>query len=176
MQSLINLIAGNRFARIALGATLGIGILILLFSPDKNPSSLSPTRLPPTSPRPELTELNTEERSNAIKYRTGATDALPIRVTSFMTSTGIDTDISIFIDPLDPTETVRFEITGLSYANPNTDPTANPNITAYEESFIRGLSLMRNAGLTPSRLIFIYSDIDYIRNTAQSWVNYLELL
>ncbi len=175
MKSLIKLLQTNRFARIALGATIGIGILVLILSSSNSPTS-SPTRIQSGSTRPELESLNQTQRQDAIKYRTGATDALPIYIKSYSTSVGIETQINIFVRDGDPPESIRFEIYGLSYANPDTDPSVNPNIKAFQESFIHGLKVMRTEGLTPSRMIFLYSDIDYIRKTATNWVNHLGLL
>lgn len=174
MYKLLNLIKTNRFARIALSITIGISILIIILSTKNTPPNQVGNTKPLDNPTPS--HLTKDERSDAIKYRTGNKNVLPIYKKGFMTSTGIDTDINIYISPLDPVETIRFEITGLSYANPNTDPIANPNIVSYQESFIHGLKLMRTEGLTPSRIIFLYSDINYIHQQATDWINHLGLL
>lgn len=176
MKQLVHLLKTNSFARLALGASVGILLLIIIFSASSTPSPVSPTRVPSGSTRPELTSLEPKVREGAADYRENTSDVLPIYFKGFKTSVGIETDINIFVLKGDPKETVRFEIYGLSYLSPSADPAANPNVTAYKESFEHGLKLMRKEGLVPEQMIFLYSDIDYIRTAADSWVKQLNLL
>lgn len=141
----------NKYVRLALGATLGIFVLILIFSPHPG----SKTQLAP-SPNPALA-------------------GLPLHLSSFKTSPGIEVDIDIFRSESDTGNSVHFEVTGLSYANPDSSPFTNPNVTAFKDGYTQGLSLLRTAGVDPATLTFTYSSIPYIQSTAAAWVQKLGL-
>lgn len=172
---LLDLIKTNRFVRIALGATLGIGILILIFSPQPEPTAQQPITQS-KSAQYSLTDFSAEELKQATNYRSSIIGSLPIYHEGLITSTGLTTTINIFVLDSDPDETVRFEVYGLSYLNSDTNPFINPNITAFAESHTLGLELMKKRGIDSSQLIFLYSDIDYIRTTISTWLDHLGLL
>lgn len=178
MHQLINLLKTNPFARFALLATAVVGVLILVFSPRR---SSTPAPIPVSSPlpstiRPELLDLEEQKIRAATEYRQSIEGSLPIYLENFPTSVDINTTINIYYLPSDPNSTVRFEIYGLSYLNSDSSQFTNPNVTAFKESFEKGLSLMRERGLDPDKLIFIYGDKEYVRITADTWVQKLGLL
>ena len=164
----------NKYVRIAIGATLGIFVLILLFSP-KSPSSsntggsttsdirtVSPSSFP-TSP------------TSGSDYVSTISDKLPIHLGAYKRSANIEVDIDIFSTDTRGGSAVYFEIYGLSYANPDSSPFTNPNVSAFKDGYNEGLTLMKNAGIDPTKLTFIYSDIPYIQTTASVWVQKLGL-
>jgi len=175
-HQLITLLKTNPFARLAVGASLGLLVLILFLSPHR-PSSPSPSPAPlPSTTRPEIISLDDQARRAAAAYRPSIEGALPIYEENFNTSVGITTTLHLYILPDDPAETVRFEIYGLSYLNSDSSPFTNPNITAFKESFEHGLQLLKNHGVDPTKLIFIYGDKQYVRETTAAWVTKLGLL
>lgn len=166
----------NRSVQLVLGATLGILILLAIFSPHKN-SSTSPTVAPESSPN-ALSQFNSnfsqfrtrsqlETLSSPFPFKKGQ---IPILVSSYPTSNNIITSLNIYYYPGDPTNTLRFEIYGLKYDN------SEAEITAYRETFAHGLSLMRERGLNPSLYKFIYSRNQSIQSTAATWVLKYKLL
>jgi len=174
-RQLLDLIRTNSFARLALGATVGILILIAIFSSSKDsPSAPLPISTP--TPRTEIANLSQEQRTAALTYKQSIESNLPIYQEGFVTSTGIVTTLNLYSYPDDPEETVRFEIYGLSYLNSDPSPFTNPNVTAFQESFNYGLSLLKERGIDPKKLIFIYGDKEYVRTTIESWIDRLELL
>lgn len=165
----------NKTVLFVAGISLGILILVVIFSPKRN---VSP---PPSSPplasvyRPELINLGEQKRREAAAYRTSITDRLPIYVEGFKTSVGIKTTINIFSLPSDPVETIHFEIYGPSYLVADASEFTNPNLTAFKESHLHGLELMKDQGIDPQKLIFIYADKEYVRNTTRAWLDKLGL-
>ncbi len=191
MQELLNLIKTNHFVRIALGTTIGISLLIIIFSsstaPPHQPSQTNLSSLITTNPtntqlkytqpnNDDLSSFSPTELTTARSYRNNIAGILPLHKNNFTTSVNIKTDINIYINNNDPIETTRFEISGLSYTNSETNPDINPNITAYRESFNHGLQLLKDNEIVPNRMIFSYSDTNQIQNTAKTWINHLKLL
>lgn len=180
MKQLTTLFKDNKFFRLAVIFGSLFFLLTLVLSPKK--SSQLTASPPPiegateTHNRPELQGLPDNKLKSAADYRSLISDRLPIRLENFATSVGINTTINIYYLPSDPASVLRFEIYGVSYINKDSTPLTNPNIIAFQESFKKGLSLMENVGIDPKQVIFIYSDIEYIRNTAQAWVNEYSLL
>lgn len=176
MLSTVNLkILHNKSVQIAIGVTILILILVLTLSPKK---STAPTSFPlPTSqPRTELINLSQEKRDRSIEYLSLISSRLPIYLDNFRTSVGLTTSIRVYRLLDDEPEVVRLEIYGLSYMNKDElDEKKNPNITAFRESYNQALSLMREIGIDPKQLIFIYGDKEYVRTTAQLWIDALKL-
>lgn len=176
MLSTVNLkILHNKSVQIALGVTILILILVLTLSPKK---STAPTSLPLPTPQPrtELINLSQEKRDRSIEYLSLISSRLPIYLDSFRTSVGLTTSIRVYRLADDEPEVVRLEIYGLSYMNKDElDEKKNPNVTAFRESYNQALSLMREVGIDPKQLIFIYGDKEYVRKTTQIWIDALNL-
>ena len=176
MLSTVNLkILHNKSLQLALGVTVLILILVLTLSPKK---STAPTSLPLPTPqlRTELINLSQEKRDRSIEYLSLISSRLPIYLDNFRTSVGLTTSIRVYRLLDDEPEVVRLEIYGLSYMNKDElDEKKNPNVTAFRESYNQALSLMREVGIDPKQLIFIYGDKEYVRKTAQFWVDTLKL-
>ncbi|HBD02535.1 MAG: hypothetical protein UX38_C0001G0038 [Microgenomates group bacterium GW2011_GWC1_46_16] len=165
----------NKHIRLALGISVGFLILILLLSPHASNPQIVPPPLP--SPfRPELQSLSSTQRSTVAAYRATITDKLPIYQDNISTSVKLKTTLNLYILPSDPAETVRFEIYGVSYLNRDSTEFTNPNLTAFKETFQKGLALLREQGIDPTQLIFIYGDKAYVRETAEFWIKNYQLL
>jgi len=167
----------KKFFVLAGGISLFILILVLVFSPKKN-STLSPA----TSATTALSEivpinLSQEKRNAIIVYTASIKDKLPLREEEFQTSASITTSISISRNDNDPAEIVHLDINGISYINKNElDETKNPNVTAFKESFQKAIEMLESQNIDPKRLIFSYSDRSYVRETANYWIDKLNLL
>jgi len=163
----------NRSVQIGLGIVL-IVVLIAIFSGGNvGNDTLIPT--PSSSSSFQISNLNEEKKAQAEDYRKQISSSLPIYVEDFRTSVGLDTTINIYHLNSDPTESVRLEIYGLSYLNPEVDPVKNPNVVAFKESYLEALRLMAERGIDPSKLIFIYSDRESTTKTINIWLESLNL-
>ncbi len=167
----------NKFALIAVSVSLFILLLVIIFSPKKSvqtaPDSGMTTQSTTTL---ELVDLSQAKRQSAMIYVESIENKLPISLESFATSVKINTSINMYRLSDDPAEIVRLEIYGLSYLNKNElDPIKNPNITAFKESYLKALELLEGKNIDPKKLIFIYGDKDYVRTTANYWVDKLKL-
>lgn len=164
----------NRTVQIVLGATLGILILIAIFSPRKD-SSITPT---PSTPSITASSSNSgyflfRSRSQLDSLRSPfpfQKGQIPILVSSYPTSNNIVTSLNIYHYPGDPNNTLRFEIYGLKYEN------SEAEITSFRETFAHGLSLMEERNLNPSQYKFIYSRNSAIQSAAATWVLKYKLL
>lgn len=165
----------KKFFFIATGITIFILILILVLSPKKNTKLVMPSVTPTPQPRFELADLSKDKKQQATSYLASITKKLPLSIASFPTSVGITTSINIYRLTDDETEIVRLEIYGLSYLNRDTNPKKNPNITAFKESYLKAMELLESKNIDPKKLIFIYGDKEYVRKTAQAWINALKL-
>lgn len=166
----------KKFFLLAGSITILILILVLIFSPQKK-TRPAVTLAPSPQPRTELINLSQEKRERAIEYLTLISPRLPIYQESFRTSVGLTTSIRVYRLADDEPEVVRLEIYGLSYINKDElDVKKNPNVAAFKESYNQALSLMRQIGIDPKQLIFIYGDRQYVRATASYWVDKLHLL
>ncbi len=151
-------------------------IILLLTSPksSNNTTGLPLQDLPQSNQA--LVNLTEEKRTNALDYLDLIGDRLPIYFGDFQTSVGIETIINIYQDDQNK-ELTHLDVTGLSYLNKDElDPSKNGNITAFSESFRKGLSLLVESGIDPKQLIIIHSNIDYIQSAASYWVDKLGLL
>lgn len=168
----------NKFLLTATVISILLLALILVFSSSQKPTlNPTPTSMPKVSnPFSEFSNLTQEKIDNAISYRQLISDRLPIYLPSYKTSTGIETSIIISVHPSEPSLT-RLDITGLSYLNKSElDAKKNPNIQAFQETFTKALQLLREAGIEPKQLLFDYGQADYVRVTANEWVDKLGLL
>lgn len=181
LYQLLNLFKDNKFFRTAVIFGALFLLLVITLSPRKSsapiplPLPSSPPHTLDTQRRPELAGLEEERLRQAADYRALIADRLPIYIEGFKTSVGITTSINLYYLKSDPASTLRFEIYGLSFANNDSTPLANPNMTAFAESYRKGISELKNHGMDPSQFIFIYSDTEYVRNTAASWIKTLRL-
>lgn len=178
LQQFAQKLFSNKFLLIASTITIVILTLVLLLSPKKPPKS---TPLPSTDFSTEigtgtLINLSEEKKKNAKNYLDLISDRLPLYFPNFQTTVGVSTIINIYRDELNQ-EIIHLEITGLSYLNKDElDPTKNGNITAFSESFQKGLALLKESGIDTNQLIIVYSNISYIQTTASYWVDKLGLL
>ncbi len=167
----------NKHVQLALGISLGILVLILLFSPHPaGPASRDDSRALPSPYRPELQSVGDVRRLEASNYRRSVQDQLPIYQDDIQTSVGITTTLNLYFLGSDPPEIVRFEIYGVSYLGRDNSEFTNKNITAFKETFTTGLTLLQDQGIDPTKLIFIYGDKQYVRDTATAWVIKYKLL
>lgn len=179
LKNLTRRLFANKFLLTAISISAVVFFLVLILS---SRSTSSPTTIPEstqsesTSTFSEFTNLTEEKVNQAISYRKLVEDRLPIRMRNFKTSVGIETSIDITIHPTESSLT-RLDITGLSYLNKDElDPKKNPNIQAFKETFSKSLQLLREAGIEPKQLLFSYGEADYVRVTANYWVEQLKLL
>lgn len=151
-------------------------ILILIISPKKNVSpTTSPDPQATSQLRTELVDLSKEKRDQAMIYVATIEDKLPLYLESFETSVGITTSINIYRLDDDEAEVVRLEIYGLSYLNAESDESKNPNVTAFKESYLKAIEMLESQNIDPKRLVFIYGDKQYVRETTQVWLSALNL-
>jgi len=170
----------NKFLLTAVSISAAILFFVLIISSrHSTPTPTTPpdsTQSESTSPFSEFTNLTEEKVNNAVSYRKLIADRLPIYLADFKTKSGIETTIAISIHPTEPSLT-RLDITGLSYLNKDElDPIKNPNVLAFQESFQKALSLLRESGVEPKQLLLSYGEADYVRATATYWVDKLGLL
>lgn len=164
----------NKTVQLVLGISLGILILVTLLSPKR---STTPISSPLATPfRPELISLSDSRRAESATYRASIASQLPIYQDDITTSVGITTTLNIYYLESDPAETLRFEIYGVSYLGRDESEFTNRHITAFKETFSLGLDLLRKKGVDPNKLIFIYGDKEYVRDTATAWVKKYNLL
>lgn len=172
----VNNLFRNKFVLTAVSISVLILLLVLLLTPRKTSQPQTTGATPTPSPRSELADLSKEKRNQAMIYVDSIEKKLPIYLESFPTSAGITTSINLYRLNDDEAEIVRLEIYGLSYLNKNElDPKKNPNITAFKESYLKAIELLEGQNIDPKKLIFIYGDKDYVRETSTYWVDKLKL-
>ncbi|MBP9702199.1 hypothetical protein KBD69_00785 [Candidatus Woesebacteria bacterium] len=167
----------NKFLLTAVSISAAILLIILIIS-SRQPSTTTTLDLNSedsvSNPFAEFTNLTEEKVNNAISYRKIIQDRLPIRMRDFKTTVGISLSIDITTHPTEPSLT-RLDITGLSYLNKDeTDPKKNPNIQAFKEGYAKALQLLKESGIEPKQLIFSYGEADYVRVTANYWVDVID--
>lgn len=178
IQQLAQKLFANKFLLTATAISTIVLFAIIIFSSrdSSTPTPLPSTATPPSSSFSEFTNLTEEKVTNATKYRSLIADRLPIRMRNYQTSVGIETSINITLHPTEPS-LVRLDITGLSYLNKDeVGSTNNPNVTAFAETYTKALQLLRESGIEPKQLLFSYGEADYVRVTANYWVDKLGLL
>ena len=164
----------NKSVQIALGVSLGILVLVLLFSPKKQTSNIdAPASTSLT--RTDLVDLSKEKRNNAMIYVASIEDKLPLYLEGFNTSVDITTSINVYRVKDDEAEVVRLEIYGLSYLNQDANEKTNPNVTAFKESYQKAIEMIEGVNIDPKKLIFIYGDKEYVTKTTQVWIDALKL-
>lgn len=178
LNQLAQRLFANKFLLTAVSISAIVFFIILILTSRK---TNTPTTIPEstqsnkTNPFSEFTNLTEEKVNNATSYRKLIEDRLPIRMQHFVTSAGIETSIDISIHPTEPSLT-RLDITGLSYLNKDElDPKKNPNIQAFKETYSKALQLLRESGIEPKQLLFSYGEADYVRVTANYWLEHLRV-
>lgn len=168
----------NKTVQFVIGLSLGILVLVIILSPKR---TVSPSFPAPSGARqsgvgsPSLLNLGDQKRVEAAKYVESIKSKLPLYQEGFKTSVGLDTTINIYRLETDDPAIVRLEIYGLSYMNKDANPQKNPNVTAFKESYLKGISLLESVNIDPKRLTFVYSDVNYIKNNTQIWLDALKL-
>lgn len=179
LKTLAERLFANKFLLTAFSISTVIFFLVLIVSSRNHPPSSPPpssSQSSATNPFAEFTNLTEEKVNQAISYRELIADRLPIRMRNIETTPGIETSIDISLHPTEPSLT-RLDITGLSYLNKDElDPKKNPNVQAFQETYLRALQLLRESGIEPNQLLFSYGEADYVRVTANYWVEKLILL
>lgn len=165
----------KKFFLIAAGITIFILILVLILSPKKKLSTRVPDSSPTAQTRTELIDLGKEKRDQAMIYVESIESKLPLYLENFKTSPGITTSINLYRLSDDEAEVVRLEIYGLSYLNKEADPKKNPNVTAFKESYLKAIEMLESKNIDPKKLIFIYGDKEYVRQTTATWISALNL-
>lgn len=165
----------KKFFLIAAGVSIFILILVLLLSPEKSSQPAPSETQSGEVERPELIDLAKEKRNQAMIYVSSIESKLPLYLKNYETSVGITTTINIYRVKDDDAEIVRLEIYGLSYLNKEADEQKNPNVTAFKESYLKAMEMIEGQNIDPKKLIFIYGDKDYVRATAQYWIDSLKL-
>lgn len=175
MQQLLALLK-NKTVLLVVGISVVILILVIAFSPSRNadespvPSTASTSQL-----RGELADLSKDKRDQAMVYVESIEPKLPLYLENFPTSVDIDTSINLYRLDSDEAEVVRLEIYGLSYLNRESDETKNPNVTAFKESYLKAIEMLESHNIDPKKLIFIYGDKEYVRQTSEAWIAALNL-
>jgi hypothetical protein len=167
----------KKFFLTAAGITLFILVLVLLFSPRSTSPSTLPSSTPGTLSNLVPLNLSKDKKDALIAYTNAIQEKLPLSIDSFMTSVGIETFINITHLKDDPSEVVYLNIGGLSYIGKNElDESKNPNVTAFKESYLKAIEMLEGQNIDPRRLLFVYSDVPYVRETTTYWVDKLNLL
>lgn len=169
----------NKFLLTAVSISTIVFFIILILTSRRSVTPTTTiaesTQLGKTNPFSEFTNLTEEKVNNAISYRKLIEDRLPIRMRNFKTTVGIETSIDITVHPTESSLT-RLDITGLSYLNKDElDQKKNPNIQAFKETYSKALQLLRESGIEPKQLLFSYGEADYVRVTANYWVEHLNI-
>lgn len=168
----------NKFFLTAAGISVFILVLVLLISPKKNVNTPTPSRST-TSTLSNVIPINLsqEKRDQAILYTNSIKAKLPLTLESYETSVNIETFINVTRLDDDPAEVVYLNIGGISYINKNElDESKNPNVTAFKESYLKAIEMLEGQNIDPKRLVFVYSDVPYVREAATYWVDKLGLL
>ncbi|MCK4829421.1 hypothetical protein KA005_77570, partial [bacterium] len=84
--------------------------------------------------------------------------------------------INIYRIGLDPQYLIHIDIYGINYQNQELDEEKNPEVTAFKESFIRTKELLQEKGVNIKEIYFVFGGKDYIQETAELWIEKLELL
>lgn len=165
----------NKSFQIAIGVSLLVLVLVLILSPKRETITPASPTLPANQTRPELIDLDREKRNQTMIYVSSIEDKFPLYLDQFETSVGITTSINIYRLDDDEAEIVRLEIYGLSYLNREADESKNPNVTAFKESYFKAIEMIEGQNIDPKKLIFIYGDKEYVRETSQIWLESLKL-
>lgn len=169
----------KKFFIIAASITIFILILILLISPKKSRDTSTPLPSTSDSTLSSIIPLNLSKEKKAafIVYTDTIKTKLPLYQEIFETSVGITTSINISHSNDDQPEIVHLNIIGLSYINKDElDESKNPNVTAFKESYLKAIEMLESQNIDPKRLLFSYSDVPYVHETATYWVDKLGLL
>lgn len=102
--------------------------------------------------------------------------SLPIKISGFETTNGLKTDILISSYDNDDPEVVRIEVYGIDYIPDQNDPSKNPDMIAYRDSFQKAISLIKENGVNIKDLHISLSNRKYIRDVAEVWIKTLNLL
>lgn len=165
-------------------------IIILSFLPvEKSPPLTSPSS-PPPIPQAYTPPFYTQPQSftdgqvdaslpavqAAVQAKQKLAPHLPIYIENFQTSVNLPTTINLYTLSTDPGYLIHFDIYGIDYQNQNSDPTINPHVTAFKESFLHAQQQLTQLNLNLKDLYFVFGGQEFIQQTAELWINSLNLL
>lgn len=158
-------------------AILILTIIIVLITRSLNPATETGTEpVIPTSQTPTISQLTQSSFDTANKAKQTILPRLPIEITNFETSVRINTNILISSYINDSPDIVRIEIFGIDYLPGQNDPTTNPNMVAFKESFQKAIAILKENKIDIKNLHISLSNKQYIRDTAEVWIKILNLL
>lgn len=135
----------------------------------------SSTNTPPLTKDGQV-DTDSPEVQNAITQKTSLKEHLPIYIENYPTSANISTTINLYSLDDEPEYTVHLEIYEVIYHDQNYNFNENPNALAFKESFLAAKQTLQELGVDPTKLYYIYGSRKYIQETAELWVDKLELL
>lgn len=130
---------------------------------------------PPLTPEGEV-DTGSGEVKKAIQLKNQLEPKLPIYVESFQTSVDIATTINIYAITQDPDYLIHIDIYGVDYQNQDTDESANPDVTAFKESFLQAKKLLEQNGVNIKDIYFVFGGRQYIQETAELWIKTFDLM
>lgn len=165
----------KKFLLIAASVSLIFLLLVIVLSPKKNIDSQPSSNPNIEISRTELIDLSKNKREEAKAYVASIEKKLPIYIDKFPTSVDITTSINIYRVRDDEPEIMRLEIYGISYLNRDSNEKTNPNVTAFKESYQKALEMLESQNIDPKKLIFVYGDKQYVRETTETWIDALKI-
>jgi hypothetical protein len=101
---------------------------------------------------------------------------LPIYIKNFQTSVGIYTTLNVYTILEDSNYLIHIEIYGIDYQYEETDPTKNPYVTAFIESFNEIKKQLSQKGIDIKNIYFIMGGKKVIIETSDLWIKTFNLL
>jgi hypothetical protein len=157
-----------------------IVITIFLFDlikPKKESEQLPQTSVENIVPQPTSQivlpdeTLLKESETEREKYQS----SFPIYIKDYKTSSGITTDINVFIGKYDPVYNIRLEIYRINYDTYVADD-SNPNYTAFVESFSYVKEEMKKKGIDPDKFYYKFYSKENIHYIAEKWARNAKLI
>ena len=121
-------------------------------------------------------DTNSPAVETAIQTKQNLKPNLPIYIKDFQTSVNITTTINLYILSSDPDYLIHFDIYGIDYQNQDVNEKTNPNVTAFKESFLYAKKQLESQNIDLRDLYFIFGGRQFIQQTAEIWINQLNLL
>jgi hypothetical protein len=100
---------------------------------------------------------------------------LPMYIEDFQTSVGLATTINIYRTSMDSWDLIRLEIHNVDYQRKAINHN-DPNMVAFKESFLKAKEELAGMGIDLSELKLRFGEQPYVRETAEFWVEHLDLL